>query len=318
MTDDPSPPLVFELPRLVEYTEQEILDELRRIAAVLADGALTRDAFDAQAKVSSTTLLRRFGDWRSALEAAGLGHRYSGRTISAKMRNQTARTLSDAEVLAELRRVAAELGEGPLTRDELNARSPVVSADVVRWRFGSWQAGMRAADLDVARMGRRHSDDDYFENMLAVWTHIGRAPVYREMNEPPSRITAGAYYKKFGNWSKARQAFVRRVNEDLAADPPAVLAEQPAAIPPRIPSQPTLAEERHEIRLGLRYRVMSRDRFRCVACGASPSTRLDCVLHVDHIVPFSRGGRTVAENLRTLCEPCNLGKGAQMPSSAAI
>jgi len=31
-------------------------------------------------------------------------------------------------------------------------------------------------------------------------------------------------------------------------------------------------------------------------------------LHVDHIEPWSRGGKTIEENLQTLCEKCNLGK----------
>lgn len=32
-------------------------------------------------------------------------------------------------------------------------------------------------------------------------------------------------------------------------------------------------------------------------------------LHVDHIVPVSRGGKSVMGNLQTLCEDCNCGKG---------
>ncbi len=31
-------------------------------------------------------------------------------------------------------------------------------------------------------------------------------------------------------------------------------------------------------------------------------------LHVDHTVPWSKGGETVLGNLRTLCSDCNLGK----------
>lgn len=56
----------------------------------------------------------------------------------------------------------------------------------------------------------------------------------------------------------------------------------------------------------LRYNVMKRDRFRCVLCGASASDGVR--LHVDHICPISKGGKTEMSNLRTLCERCNLGK----------
>jgi len=33
------------------------------------------------------------------------------------------------------------------------------------------------------------------------------------------------------------------------------------------------------------------------------------VLHIDHVLPVSRGGLATLENLRTLCEKCNLGRG---------
>ncbi len=58
----------------------------------------------------------------------------------------------------------------------------------------------------------------------------------------------------------------------------------------------------------LRYQVLNRDGHRCVICGAS--ARDGVKLHVDHIVPVSKGGKTELSNLRTLCERCNLGKGA--------
>lgn len=56
----------------------------------------------------------------------------------------------------------------------------------------------------------------------------------------------------------------------------------------------------------MRYDVMKRDGFRCVLCGRGASDGVK--LHVDHIVPIARGGKTIKSNLRTLCEDCNLGK----------
>lgn len=56
----------------------------------------------------------------------------------------------------------------------------------------------------------------------------------------------------------------------------------------------------------LRYDIMKRDGFRCVLCGASQKD--GAKLHVDHIYPIAKGGKTEANNLRTLCDQCNLGK----------
>lgn len=56
----------------------------------------------------------------------------------------------------------------------------------------------------------------------------------------------------------------------------------------------------------LRYDIMKRDGFRCVLCGRDRSDGVK--LHVDHIIPVSKGGLTQPQNLRTLCDSCNLGK----------
>ena len=57
----------------------------------------------------------------------------------------------------------------------------------------------------------------------------------------------------------------------------------------------------------LRYQVLSRDNSRCTRCGATPKTH-GVILHVHHIVPVSKGGRSEMDNLQTSCDYCNLGK----------
>ena len=66
--------------------------------------------------------------------------------------------------------------------------------------------------------------------------------------------------------------------------------------------------QKERARLGdkLRYEIMERDGFKCVKCGKTANDGIK--LHVDHIVPVSKGGRTIKNNLQTLCERCNLGK----------
>ncbi len=63
---------------------------------------------------------------------------------------------------------------------------------------------------------------------------------------------------------------------------------------------------RGEVSDSLRYDVLKSDDFKCVICGASAKDGVR--LHVDHIIPVSKGGSSKIENLRTLCERCNVGK----------
>lgn len=74
-------------------------------------------------------------------------------------------------------------------------------------------------------------------------------------------------------------------------------------------------EQRAAMTPSLRYDILQRDGFRCQLCGATQAD--GAKLHVDHIIPVSKGGKTVPENLRTLCEECNIGKGAKIEDDSA-
>jgi hypothetical protein len=304
----------FELERLTEFGSTAMLGEIRRVAGLVGSGPLTQTAFEKYSKVSSSAVRKRFGGWRQALEAAGLGELYSGQPVTDAMRKRCVRRLADGEILAQLARVAHSLGSDTLTQAQFNAYASINSATVLR-RFGSWAAGLERAGLRIHKGATRYTEEDYFENLLAVWTHYGRQPRNREMDEPPSRITAGAYEHRFGKWTNALIAFVNRMNEEnepsgqtraqtVAPDPPLAHARQRNA-------DAALSGDRHGIRLSLRYMILKRDGFRCVLCGRSPATHRDCNLHVDHVMPSSKGGPTTPGNLRTTCSLCNIGKGAR-------
>jgi len=64
-----------------------------------------------------------------------------------------------------------------------------------------------------------------------------------------------------------------------------------------------------------RHRILSRDHYRCQYCGKR-GTAFDLTL--DHILPRSRGGRTVAENLVAACQTCNNRKGDRTPEEARM
>src|SRR5262249_39938871 len=64
-----------------------------------------------------------------------------------------------------------------------------------------------------------------------------------------------------------------------------------------------------------RHRILARDHYRCQYCGKR-GTAFDLTL--DHILPRSRGGRTVAENLVAACKTCNNRKGDRTPEEARM
>jgi predicted restriction endonuclease len=209
------------------------------------------------------------------------------------------------------------LGKSTITTEEFEAHSEF-SANAVSRRFGSWRAAMQLVGLQTAPSGKRYSDDECFENLLQVWTHYGRQPQHREMKLPPSTVGPKAYTLRWGTWLKALEAFVDKMNQ---GDEPgeASTCDMDDMLPAK-PEEPQSNQSRtmagadiRDIKLGLRWKVFQRDRFRCVKCGASPATDPTCEqLHADHILPFSKGGKTVLENLQTLCQRCNLGKGSRL------
>jgi 5-methylcytosine-specific restriction endonuclease McrA len=64
-----------------------------------------------------------------------------------------------------------------------------------------------------------------------------------------------------------------------------------------------------------RRTVMARDHYACQYCGAQPGK---ASLTIDHVLPRSRGGDTVWENVVTACGSCNRRKGNRTPEEAGM
>ena len=66
---------------------------------------------------------------------------------------------------------------------------------------------------------------------------------------------------------------------------------------------------RGDIKPSKRWKILKRDNFRCVLCSADATDRK---LHIDHIKPVCLGGKSNYENLRVLCETCNIGRNTDL------
>ena len=67
-------------------------------------------------------------------------------------------------------------------------------------------------------------------------------------------------------------------------------------------------EQRTLMTKKLREHIKSRDHFTCRICGNSTAIEPNLLLEIDHIIPLAKCGRTVEENLQTLCWKCNRAK----------
>lgn len=69
-------------------------------------------------------------------------------------------------------------------------------------------------------------------------------------------------------------------------------------------------KQRRLMTKSLRKSIMERDNYTCQLCGKYMPDEVG--LHIDHIVPVAKGGKTVPSNLRVLCSKCNGKKGARV------
>ena len=284
----------FELNRLTDYSDESLISELQEVAKKVNASKLTVKLFDENSKVNSTTIRRRFGSWGKALEKANL----------TSLFDDSNKTRSKQKIIDELHCVSKKIGNTTITRELFNEYSKYGYA-AVRSTFGSWSNALQEANLQQTKHAKRYTDEECFENLLEVWTYYGRQPKHQEMKQEPSKVGAKAYISRWGSWTKALYAFVERVNSDSSDS---VISTAPVTEIEKPDLKNISSEDKRDIRLGLRYDVLKRDSFKCVICGQSPATNHNTTLHIDHIVPFSKGGKTNSENLRTLCKDCNLGK----------
>lgn len=62
-------------------------------------------------------------------------------------------------------------------------------------------------------------------------------------------------------------------------------------------------EQRKRMTISLREEIAKRDNYTCQICGKYMPDGVG--LHIDHIVPIKKGGKSIPSNLQVLCSKCN-------------
>lgn len=71
---------------------------------------------------------------------------------------------------------------------------------------------------------------------------------------------------------------------------------------------------KHEVKFN-RTNILARDGNRCQYCGKRfPASKLS----IDHVIPKSRGGKSIWTNVVAACSNCNIRKGGRLPSEVRI
>ena len=86
------------------------------------------------------------------------------------------------------------------------------------------------------------------------------------------------------------------------------IAELIKALESKLTATAFAKEQRTLMTKKLREFIKSRDNFTCCNCGNSVYIEPNLLLEIDHIIPVAKGGRTVEDNLQTLCWKCNRAK----------
>ena len=303
------------MPFNVNTSDKELLENLKTVWKKLKRLPSKDEMKKPLSQFSVGPYQKRFGSWYKALQLFAEKQGIPDSQLPPK------HVVSKEELLENLRTVREKLGRQPRTH-EMKKPLSLFSVGSYYKQFGSWNKALqliaKKQSIPLSQLPPKINIavEELLENLKTVWETLGRQPRYKEMKKPLSLHSRDAYRKRFGSWNKALKRFIAWVNSDnddsmLETESVTKNISDRAVTP--VAETPTATSVSHKTKRNIsermRFHILMRDGFACRACGKSPATQLGVELHVDHIIPWSKGGETTADNLQTLCKQCNLGKG---------
>ncbi len=219
------------------YSEEQFLDEVRRVAGLVDTPMLTAEDFCRLTGIYRGAIRRRFGTWRGALERAGLGHMFYN--VPKNRSAASPRRLLDEAMLEEIRRVAALVKKPMLTYQDFRNHSKTALATFAR-RFGNWKGTLERAGLghlysggptEALKRNRRlpYTDDDLLDEIRRVAELVGKPVLTVGDFKRNSKTDLGTLLGRFGGWRIALdRAGLGHMAYDARTVSPRILRRGPA------------------------------------------------------------------------------------------
>ena len=214
------------------------------------------------------------------------------------------RSRTNEELLTDLKKVA-EANSGNITQkiynDFRNSIDPTIASVTLICRQIGWNNALEEIGIELGKFQKNSkiTEEELLEEILKIWTELGRQPTTGDIKKGSGKYPRNRYSERFGSWENTLQSFVEWVSNNEVIIPSPITGNE---------NDNRRNTTIRDINLRLRFKVMKRDNFKCCLCGKAPANDSEVELHVDHIIPWVKGGETEIKNLQTLCSKCNLGK----------
>ncbi|QAU13523.1 hypothetical protein EKH57_12830 [Halorubrum sp. BOL3-1] len=171
------------------HSEDEIkeamIEELQKLATEQESAPTQRD-MNQCGRFSVKTYQDKFGSWNESLRQADLS-----------VNKQS--SVTDSELLAELRRLYDKIGETPTSRDMAEKGNYAPSTYSIA--FGTWNSAIQEAGLELGKQ-REIPASKLIDELQRLADDLGEPPTVHQMEER-GQFGASTYSTEFGSWNEA-------------------------------------------------------------------------------------------------------------------
>lgn len=177
-----------------DHSRDELLDQLRQLAAELDKSPSQYEMDEAEDYPSSQVYKQRFGSWSNAKHEAGL-----------RVCNRGQKWYTRDELIGQLRILAASLDRKPKIAD-VKQSDKLPSFQTFVNRFGSWTAAKREAGIDTEGSHKpKYSREELLDLLRDLRDELGHVPTARELDAKDGYPSRSTYSARFGSWSEAKK-----------------------------------------------------------------------------------------------------------------